>query len=198
MCTAFESLYWICYNIAFVIFIFLGLKACGVLSPQPGIEPTSPTLEGEVLTTEPPGKSPYKMLKWLCKPRLQMWYRNKWRWKCQLHWTLCSQAPLSVEFSRKEYWSGLPFSSPADLLPIQGSNPDLLHYRQILYHLSHKGSPPIMVVRAPETGKLGQKREIGQNPQRFYLVGNTWHWFLVIGTQHLKQLVRTRSEWRYC
>ena len=27
----------------------------------------------------------------------------------------CSQAPLSVEFSRQEYWSGLSFSSLADL-----------------------------------------------------------------------------------
>ena len=26
-----------------------------------------------------------------------------------------SQAPLSVEFSRQEYWSGLPFPSPGDL-----------------------------------------------------------------------------------
>ena len=26
--------------------------------------------------------------------------------------------------------------------PIQGSNPSLLHYRQIIYHLSHQGSPP--------------------------------------------------------
>ena len=25
------------------------------------------------------------------------------------------QAPLSMEFSRQEYWSGLPFSSPGDL-----------------------------------------------------------------------------------
>ena len=24
------------------------------------------------------------------------------------------QAPLSVEFSKQEYWSGLPFSSPGD------------------------------------------------------------------------------------
>ena len=35
--------------------------------------------------------------------------------------TLCdpmdySQAPLSMEFSRQEYWSGLPFPSPGDLL----------------------------------------------------------------------------------
>ena len=29
-------------------------------------------------------------------------------------WT-AAQAPLSVEFSRQEYWSALPFSSPGDL-----------------------------------------------------------------------------------
>ena len=27
-------------------------------------------------------------------------------------WTVALQAPLSVEFSRQEYWSGLPFLSP--------------------------------------------------------------------------------------
>ena len=31
-------------------------------------------------------------------------------------WTIACQAPLSVEFSRQEYWSGLPFPSPGDLL----------------------------------------------------------------------------------
>ena len=32
-------------------------KACGILVPQPGIEPMSPALQGESLTTAPPGKS---------------------------------------------------------------------------------------------------------------------------------------------
>ena len=27
-------------------------------------------------------------------------------------WTVARQAPLSVGFSRQEYWSGLPFPSP--------------------------------------------------------------------------------------
>ena len=31
-------------------------------------------------------------------------------------WTVAHQAPLSVGFSRQEYWSGLPFPSPGDLL----------------------------------------------------------------------------------
>ena len=38
---------------------------------------------------------------------------------CQLFatpWTVAYQAPLSMGFSRQEYWSGLPFPSPGDLL----------------------------------------------------------------------------------
>ena len=31
-----------------------------------------------------------------------------------------------------------------DIFPTQGSNPDLPHFRQILYQLSHKGSPRIL------------------------------------------------------
>ena len=30
-------------------------------------------------------------------------------------WILACQAPLSMGFSRQEYWSGLPFPSPGDL-----------------------------------------------------------------------------------
>ena len=37
-------------------------------------------------------------------------------------WTVAHQAPLSVEFSRQEYWSGLPFASPGDL-PDPGIEP---------------------------------------------------------------------------
>ena len=30
-------------------------------------------------------------------------------------WTVGRQAPLSMKFSRHEYWSGLPFPTPGDL-----------------------------------------------------------------------------------
>ena len=35
---------------------------------------------------------------------------------CVMLWTVAHQAPLSVGFSRQEYWSGLPFPPPGDLL----------------------------------------------------------------------------------
>ena len=31
-------------------------------------------------------------------------------------WTVAQQAALSMEFSKQEYWSGLSFPSPGDLL----------------------------------------------------------------------------------
>ena len=37
-------------------------------------------------------------------------------------WTVAYQAPLSMRFSRQEYWSGLPFPSPGDL-PDPGIEP---------------------------------------------------------------------------
>ena len=37
-------------------------------------------------------------------------------------WTVAHQAPLTMGFSRQEYWSGLPFPSPGDL-PDPGIEP---------------------------------------------------------------------------
>ena len=55
-------------------------------------------------------------------------------------WTVAHQTPLSMELSRKEYWSGLPFPSPGDL-PRSGIEPVLWHLLQwevdslLLHHL---------------------------------------------------------------
>ena len=48
-------------------------------------------------------------------------------------WTVACQAPLSVGFSRHEYWSGLPFPSPGDL-----PNPGI-----------EAGSPPLQADTLP-------------------------------------------------
>ena len=53
-------------------------------------------------------------------------------------WNVAHQSPLSIEFSRKEYWNGWVF--PLQRIPLtQGSNQGLLHCRQILYCLSYHG-----------------------------------------------------------
>ena len=43
-------------------------------------------------------------------------------WLFATPWTVAHQAPLSLGFSRQEYWSGLPFPSPGDL-PNSGTEP---------------------------------------------------------------------------
>ena len=58
-------------------------------------------------------------------------------------WTVAYQAPPSMEFSRQEYWSGHFLLQRIFLT--QGSNPGLPHCRQMLYHLSHQGSPTVRV-----------------------------------------------------
>ena len=54
--------------------------------------------------------------------------------------TVVRQASLSMEFSRQEYWSGLPFPSPEDV-PNPGIKLRPLPCRQVLYRLNHQGSP---------------------------------------------------------
>ena len=43
-------------------------------------------------------------------------------WLFVTPWTVASQTPLSMEVSRQEYWSGLPFPSPGNL-PDPGIKP---------------------------------------------------------------------------
>ena len=55
-------------------------------------------------------------------------FSNAWKWKVKVKplscvrllatpWTAAHQAPLSMGFSRQEYWSGVPLPSPILLVP---------------------------------------------------------------------------------
>ena len=57
MWTIFKSLLNLLQYCFCFMFWFFGHEAGGILAPTPGIEPTPPALEGEVLTTGPPRKS---------------------------------------------------------------------------------------------------------------------------------------------
>ena len=59
--------------------------------------------------------------------------------------TIVRQAPLSVEFSRQEFWSRLPFPTPGGL-PDPGMEPESCVScicRWDLYHLHHPGNPSL-------------------------------------------------------
>ena len=61
-------------------------------------------------------------------------------------WTVALQASLSMGFSRQESWSGLPFPPSGDL-PDSGIKPPSSVspvFQQVLYSLSHRGSPLLL------------------------------------------------------
>ena len=66
------------------------------------------------------------------------WLRREVAQSCPTLHDPMGYSPPSMEFCRKEYWSGLPFPSPGNL-PTQGLNPGLSHCKQTLYCLSHQG-----------------------------------------------------------
>ena len=76
--------------------------------PDPGIKPSSLELQADSLLAEPQVKVVVKSLSCV---RL-----------FATPWTIAYQAPQSMEFSRQEYWSGVPFPSPEDL-PNPGIEP---------------------------------------------------------------------------
>ena len=69
-------------------------------------------------------------------------------------WIVACQAPLSMGFSRQEYWSGLPFPSPGNL-PDPGIKAGLLHCSWILYCLSHRET----LCHRPDIKQLRRGRE---------------------------------------
>ena len=59
-------------------------------------------------------------------------------------WTVARQAPLSMGFSRQEYWSGLPFSPPGDLpdLGVEPTSPWWLSWKRIRPQCKRPGFDP--------------------------------------------------------
>ena len=63
-------------------------------------------------------------------------------------WTVARQAPLSMEFSRQEYWSGLPCLPPWDL-----SNPGIKRMYsafQAYFLPSESSGKPLILTKQPK------------------------------------------------
>jgi len=85
------------------------LQSCPTLcNPRDGSPPGSPV----------PGILQARTLDWVA-----ISFSNAWKWKVKVKslnrvwllatpWTVAHQAPLSMGFSRQEYWSGVPLPSP--------------------------------------------------------------------------------------
>ena len=69
-------------------------------------------------------------------------------------WTVARQAPLSIGFSRQEYWSGVPCPPPGNL-PDPGIKPASFYVscigREVLYHLVPPGKCPLLPTKKNHT-----------------------------------------------
>ena len=65
-------------------------------------------------------------------------------WLFVTPWTAARQASLSMETLQARILELGCYVLLQGIFPTQGSNPGLPHCRQILYHLSHQGSPRIL------------------------------------------------------
>ena len=72
-------------------------------------------------------------------------------WLLAALWTVAFQAPPSIEFSRQEYWGGLPFPPPG-VFPTQRSKPCLLNL-QVDYLTAEPAGKPCFI------GKQWQKKK---------------------------------------
>ena len=81
---------------------------------------------------------------------------------CDL-WTVAHQAPLSMGFSRQEYWSGLPFPSPGDL-PDPGIEPSSPTLQADALTSAPPGKPLQRIARREKKAFLSdQCQEIEEN-----------------------------------
>ena len=95
----------------FVLFFLegVGQEVCGVLAARPGIKPTTPALEGQVLTTGPPGKFPFALFKSLKSVlRVPLSVKHKSIHIKILLYTLLSRSPLSNSPYQKQLSKRLP------------------------------------------------------------------------------------------
>ena len=119
------------------------LLPCGLHSPMPSAQ----LCPGTNLCHHPGIFSPFSCAGSLVFYISGLFYLGLCMWSCFNHiqlfvtpWTGACQPPLSMGLSWQECCSGLPVTSQG-IFSNRGLNPGFLHRRQILYHLSHQGSP---------------------------------------------------------
>ena len=93
------------YNELLLLSHFSRVRLCNPIDGSPPGSPVSGILQA-------------RTLEWVA-----ISFSNAWKWKVKVKslshvrlfatpWTAAHQAPLSMGFSRQEYWSGLPLPSP--------------------------------------------------------------------------------------
>ena len=91
-------------------------------------------------------------------------------------WTVAHQAPVSMKFSKQEYWSGLP-SSRGSSLPRDWTCVSYVSCigRQVLYHEGHLGRPY----------KVDMTNQFSENSQPISVI-HQWYWAQYTGRSYFQ------------
>ena len=100
-------------------------------------------------------------------------------------WTVAHQAPLSMGFSRQEYWSGLPFPSPGDL-----PNPGIKSGSPALQADSLPSEPPWKPLFLVRIMFMAMRRWEGQKLGSWGVLAGPSLWVAVIGGWKCLELLR--------
>ena len=123
---------WLCHCLLFVCicqFVFSSFKvtaaaAAAAKSLQSCLTLCDP-MDGSPTGSPVPGILQARTLEWVA-----ISFSNAWKWKVKVKslshiqlfstpWTAAYHAPLSMGFSRQEYWSGVPLPSPLRTLVVE-------------------------------------------------------------------------------
>ena len=111
-----------------VIYVFTVLLLLLLLLKSLQLCPTlCDPIDGSPPGSTVPGILQVRTLEWVA-----ISFSNAWKWKMKVKsfshvrllatpWTAAYQAPPSMEFSRQEYWSGVPLPSPNTILLIMAN-----------------------------------------------------------------------------
>ena len=122
---------------------------------------------------------------------------NAWKWKSlscvwffATPWTIACQAPLSTEFPRQEYWNGLPFPPPMDLLN-PGTEPGSLALQADSLLSEPLGKP-----QHPQKTRYSQVKEARFESRSFWFQEPSFHCpeFYSISAERRNMLFRGTTE----
>ena len=113
----------------------------------------------------------------ICQESLYFWHWQKVKkWKSLscfgvlvTLWTAAWQASLTTEFSRQEYWSGLPFPSPEDL-----PNPGIEPRSPTLQAESLPSEPPGKTLTLSRKGYLPSQHTQCENKSNIFKSFGSW------------------------
>ena len=113
----------------------------GDLSLIPGSRRSPVERNGYLLPTWATAHGVTMSWTWLSDSSFSICFHHVWLFATPC--TVACQAPLSMEFSRQGYWSGLPFPSPGDLPGpgIEPVSPTSPHWQPNSLPLRHVGNP---------------------------------------------------------